>query len=248
MNAKQRQILSTLPKWSRGFVDDNLLQRSRPPLVHDTAVSPKPIDVKEVFSREELFYIAYVPFVIGELVWDYADTVTLLAAELKIDATKPLCRLIKKASKEYHREQRECLKRDYSEMELNNAYVYEDGVAHIVNQFMVNLHHDLKREYPELGSGWVNLITAVYQCWLTYRALKSFMGKQRDKVYNRTGMNMSFILPKQFFILERLVPAFLGDKPASERFAKLMGQYVATLANQIALVDMEEMRGAKELI
>lgn len=34
--------------------------------------------IETMFNREELFRFAYVPFVIAELVWDYADTVIIM--------------------------------------------------------------------------------------------------------------------------------------------------------------------------
>lgn len=56
--------------------------------------------LKTMFSREELFRFAYVPFVIAELVWDYADTVIIMAHQLNDPACRRLTRAIRNARAE----------------------------------------------------------------------------------------------------------------------------------------------------
>ncbi len=48
--------------------------------------------IDRMFNREELFRFAYVPFVIAELVWYYADTVLIMAKSINNPATRHLSR------------------------------------------------------------------------------------------------------------------------------------------------------------
>lgn len=241
MNRKSR--IPRQLQWSRGWVDNHFGPSSSlaPSLQVTRFDKSQPVNVTETFNREELFRISYVPFVIAELVWDYADSVVLMAAELNIKETREPSRLIRQAREKYKRWQVEMLKKDFTDIEMANAYVYEDATAHITGQFIMNLRADLKRCYPNLTTGTVHLLEATYQCLIMFRALMLYMERQRDRVFKRTGKNMGFMLPKEFLYLKHLIPLYIGDKPVSEQFDALVDQYIKTFANQIALISLDEM-------
>lgn len=49
----------------------------------------------KLLGEDGLFRFGYVPFVIGELAWDYADTVVDLASLMKLTKVRSLCRAVK---------------------------------------------------------------------------------------------------------------------------------------------------------
>lgn len=57
----------------------------------------------------------------------------------------------------------------------------------------------------------------------------------------RVGHAIGKMLPHSYYVMDRLIPEFVGDKPASPRFRELMSRYVDTFANQIALVELNDI-------
>lgn len=202
--------------------------------------------VEQMFDREELFRFAYVPFVIAELVWDYADTVIIMARHVGDQSTKRLSRAIRNARSEYDHLRRRHIDESNRERELENGYVFEDGVKDITNQLLLNISLDINSEYPQLNEDGRNLLLAVYQCHILSRALLQYIEKQRQRASQRIGSEVGNLLPQSYFVMDKLIPKFIGDKPASSRFKKLMSQYIDTLATQIALVGLNDTTDNQE--
>lgn len=230
--------------WTPEFIDAHLAGRIAAPSVHivdlGTRHKAEPYDVAELFTREELFRLAYVPFVIGELVWDYADTVTIIAAQERIEATKPLSRFIKEQRVEYDRIRFKFIDRHNRDGEINNGYQFEDDVADITNQCLTNLRLDLRSAYPDLPEKHIMFLLAVYQCKILGEALRVYLAKQTAMVEARIRRPVTRIFPEQFFKLLQLISLYAGDKRATRRFEPLYKQYIKTFANQIALIELNE--------
>lgn len=56
----------------------------------------KELKLSEILDSETLMRFAYVPFVVAQLAWDYADTIINVSSILKLDSTKKLCRAVRK--------------------------------------------------------------------------------------------------------------------------------------------------------
>lgn len=197
------------------------------------------LKLSKILDRDTLFRFAYVPFVIAELAWDYADTVLTLSAMMKTGAKK-LCRAVRELRREYERERARFIDQAHKDSEVENMYVFEDGVKDIYTQMLVNVRCDLNSEYPSLDKDSVDLLTAVYQCDITLQSLILYTQQQTSKIERIVGHRIGKILPAQVYQLARLMPEFIGDKPASERFNKLKKQYEKTFATQIALIELND--------
>lgn len=197
------------------------------------------LKLSKILDRDTLFRFAYVPFVIAELAWDYADTVLTLSAMMKTGAKK-LCRAVRELRREYERERARFIDQAHKDSEVENMYVFEDGVKDIYTQMLVNVRCDLNSEYPSLDKDSVDLLTAVYQCDITLQSLILYTQQQTSKIERIVGHRIGKILPAQVCQLARLMPEFIGDKPASERFNKLKKQYEKTFATQIALIELND--------
>lgn len=193
-----------------------------------------------MFDKEELFRFSYVPFVIAELVWDYADTVIIQAQVLRNTATIKLSREIRKARAEFVSLRRPYMIGDARERQIENGYLFEEGVGHITKQMLSNIRIDIQKEYPELEEDSRNLLVAVYQCHILSKALLRYMAKQKTATEKRVGHAIGDIMPKAYYVMDKLIPEFIGDKPCSEDFMKLKNQYIETLATQIGLVVLND--------
>ncbi len=196
--------------------------------------------IEKIFSREQLFRFSYVPFVIAELVWDYADTVMICAQRIGNPATRRLSREIRNARTEYERLRQRHIDADNREREIENGYVFEDGVHDITSQMLVNIQCDIRSAYPDLNDDSRDLLIATYQCHVTSAALLKYIEKQRREVARRLNRNVGNILPPSYMVMHRLIPEYIGDKPATPRFRDLMNKYIDTFAVQIALVELND--------
>lgn len=231
-----------LPAESAGSIDELLDGIERSQRRRDELLERQNRDaLNEMFTRDELFRFAYVPFVIAELVWDYADTVILLAKRLRQPATRRLSRAIRDARADYDRQRRRYIDAAHRHNEVENGYVFEEATSRITAQMTLNLRLDIGREYPDLGEDSRNLLQAVYQCHITSRALLRYLDRQSQRVAERVGHSIGKMLPPSYYVMDRLIPEFAGDKPASPRFAELMNRYIDTFANQIAFVELNDI-------
>lgn len=197
--------------------------------------------VAQMFDRETLFRFAYVPFVIAELVWDYADTVIIAAINLGQPETRKLSRAIRDARREYEHLRYEVINNDTRNREIENGYVFEDAVNDITRQMLLNVRLDINSEYPDLEDKSRDLLLSVYQCYITSRALLKYLDRESAKVEKRVGHRIGRMLPPPYYVMDALIPEFIGDKPASDKFKKLMQTYIDTFANQIALIELNDV-------
>ena len=197
--------------------------------------------LSRLLDKETLFRFAYVPFVIAQLVWDYADTILTMAVWLRITETKPLCRAVKELRRDYDRVRAPHIDKAHEDSEIENGYIFEECVKDITNQLLVNLRIDLRSEYPEIEPDDLDFLIAVYQCDITLKALLFYIRKQTDKIAKKIGRSIGNILPEAVSKLNKLILEFVGDKPVSERFAILKKQYIETFATQIAIVNLNEL-------
>lgn len=191
-------------------------------------------------SREQLFRFSYVPITIGEMVWSYADTVTDIAALLRISETKSLCRAIKELRRSYERWRYRHFDSAHRKGEEANAENFEDAVSDILSQLCLNINLDIKRTWPELDGEYVMLLNAVAQCNILLSALMRYAASQARKVSAIIGFKIGDVLPDELHKLHKLIPLFVGDKRFSSGFAKLREQYIATFAAQIGLIQLDE--------
>lgn len=198
--------------------------------------------LSDILDDETVYRFAYVPFVIAELAWDYADTVIDYAVTLKQDYTKKLCREVREMRREYDSFRSPYIDALHRQSELENMYVFEDGVRENINLYLINLRGDLKREYPELEGDSLRFLEAVYLCHVTLASLFRYVAIQTGKVENIAGKAIGGILPKELSGLDRTILKFAGNKPASESFIKQQEQYVRTFANQMCEIEFNEVR------
>ncbi len=190
---------------------------------------------------EQLFRLVYVPFVIARLVWDYAETVVDIAAQLRLDETKPLSREVRNLRRDYDRMRQPYIDMEHRNSEVNNMYKFEAMVDYIVNQMLVNLKIDINREYPDTHIDYINLMLAVNQCDIALKSLIIYSERQAILASKQANISLQRIMPIQIYRLNELIPKFIADKPASAGFLKQKKTYIDILANKIALVKMNRI-------
>ena len=199
--------------------------------------------LKNVVGDSELFRLSYIPVVIAELVWDYADTV--ISMSRRSDKTKPLSRTIRKCRETYEKQLRHSGRIDPDNIEdiRRNGYLFEESTADITEQMLLNLRLDLQRQFPLLEDKSIDLLCGVYQCHILSRALLRYIDKSVERFerdYPGYEVDKSRLMPGSLKALDLLIEEYIGDKPASDSFNRLKEQYITTFANQIGLITLNK--------
>lgn len=199
------------------------------------------LKLSKILDHDTLFRFAYVPFVIAELVWDYADTIIDLSITMRLKETKKLSRAIRELRRDYDRLRSTYIDQQHRDSETQNMYMFEDGVSDIFKTLLVNLRCDLMYEYPQLSPDSLNYLLAVYQCDILLKSLLRYVRWQTEKIEKIVGHKIGRILPIEIYRLDKLVLEFVGDKPVSDRFDSLKETYIKTFATQIAIIELNEI-------
>jgi len=138
--------------------------------------------LSEVLDSETLMRFAYVPFVVAQLAWDYADTIVDVASMLKLHPTKKLCRAVRELKRQYDRVRDEFTNYAHRDSEIDNMYVFEDGVSDLFSLYLKNIEFDLKSEYPDLGEDNRNYLLAIYQCHIVLQCIYRYAEMQKVKI------------------------------------------------------------------
>ena len=196
--------------------------------------------VEQKLSREELFRLAYVPFVVAELVWDYADTVVCTSARLGSRATRNLSRMVRRLRERYDHTRYRFIGPAERNREVDNSLIFEETIKNHSDQLLMHIRLAMKNETPNLLPEWRTMFTAVYQCHVLSRALMVYTTDQEAKVSKRIGHHIHRMLPPECYALDELLPEYFGDMPPSQSFTKILEQYSRTFAAQMSRMEFEK--------
>lgn len=225
------------------FADDLFVKLRQRNSVESKPKMLRDIDhIKRSLSHDDLLRVAYIPFVIARLVWDYTDTILNLCYMMRLKPVKRLCTAVRKLRREYDQERAPFIDRVQEDGEEENMLVYESQVKHITSLFIVNLDCAINREFSQIPDDFRNLLKAVYQTSSLINALILYTEKQTDKASAALGWPMSHMLPIQIYKLRSLLPQFAGDLALGPEWQKTEEQFVKTFANQISAIDFRNTR------
>lgn len=191
--------------------------------------------INRSISEEERTKIAYIPFAIAELVWDYADTIIICSKRNK--QLIHLSRTIRNLRRAYLKALPRMIQTDLESGEvLDNAYIFEEGLSEQWSKMLTALLADLQTQYPDLNEESIQVLNAAYQAIILARALDRFIQKKSRKLTETAGweVNVANLLPRQYRAMTSLLELYIGDRPASSRFP--LADWVAVFANQIGLI------------
>lgn len=200
------------------------------------------IKLSKILDSETLMRFAYVPFVIANLAWDYADTVVCVSGMLNIKATKKLCRAVRELKREYDLVRSPYVNDAHRHSEEDNMYVFEEGAKDLFDLYLKNIEFDLKKEYPELENDYIMFLKAVYQCHVVLHSIYKYVEMQKVKIEKIVGHRIGDVLPSSLRRLDIIIREFVGDKPISSSFMKQQQTYVQCIANRMALIELNEAK------
>lgn len=189
--------------------------------------------LRTVLSEDAIFSIMYVPFVIAEIAWDYADTILDLAAMMRLHETKKLCRAIKETRKDYDRDRYKIINNKWRESETENMIMFQETLSEFFSKVYKTYREKLMQKYSDLEENSLMLIASVYVCRTVLKGLHRYTDAQEKIVSAILGYEIASLFPKQLTTLNKLVIEFAGDSPIDEdedgvqtRFAEELAEYI----------------------
>lgn len=196
--------------------------------------------LRTVLSEDAIFSITYVPFVIAEIAWDYADTILDIAAIMRLYETKKLCRAIKNLRIEYNRKRFEVIDDNWRKSETENMIMFQETLSHeYFGKIYGTFKDKLMQTYPELETNSVMLIASVYCCKTVIAGLMRYCQAQEMVVASILGYEINSIMPKQVNRLNTLVSEFVGNSPLSD-IEPVIKQYAEELTEYINNIEINE--------
>lgn len=196
----------------------------------------------ETLSEEAVFSITYVPYVIAEVAWDYADTILDYAAIMRLRETKPLCREIRELRRQYDRERYKIINDKWRASETDNMIMFQETLSDFFSDIQKYVVNNLTAKYGEIEFNTRMLVGASYACRIVMTALQRYCTAQEKIVTSILGYSIGNTLyPKELKRLYLLVKEFAGDTTLDEaNFAKYENEKADELAQFIADTEIND--------
>ena len=192
-------------------------------------------------TDEELFRVAYVPFAIAELAWDYAGTVMDIAAVIKDSDTRRLGRAIRKLREEYNQHRFKFIPREYRDGERENSLLFEANIAKLMQLYTVNVKAEIQRLNPQLDASYTLMLVALWQFKLVAAALMRYCVIVRNEAEEIMRVGMGSLLPRTFFAAVELIDQFRGDTTMGDAFMRIYNANVTALTAKIQQQKMNKI-------
>lgn len=189
--------------------------------------------LREVLSEDAIFSITYVPYVIAEVAWDYADTILDIAAYMKLSETKRLCRAIKELRREYDHARYKIINDQWRKSETENMIMFQETLSDFFGKVYTTYRDTLKQTYEDIEENSLMLIASVYVCRTVLKGLLLYAEAQEKIVSSILGYQIASILPDELHKLNTMIIEFAGDSPMPDsmnevqiKFAKELAEYI----------------------
>lgn len=179
------------------------------------AERPQGVTAEELTSRIDMgtmFLMAYVPYVVAEIAWDYADTCINLAILQRIKATKPLCRRVRELRKDYDRIRAKHIDDAHRATEVDNMIAFQEDYHDYFAKLRWHIGNLVKAQHPDLCTDSMAMISSAYTCAVVLGALFKYVGEMQSRVEVKLGRHIRDIMVfDQHKELARIILQFCGE-------------------------------------
>lgn len=200
-------------------------------------------EIKQKIDKETLFLFAFVPFVIAEIAWDYADSCIDLCILMRITETKKLCRCVRELRREYDRK-RYKIDQEHRNIETENMLAFQEDYK----EFFSHLHHNIQEQinttYPGQCYEMQLLITGAYSCAVVLRSVFKYVDIMQTKIAALLGITaVGSIIVKELRILEKIIIQFAGEESigGNNQFPSTLNPFVDTLVEYLLQSEIIEL-------
>lgn len=200
-------------------------------------------EIKSKIDKETLFLFSFVPFVIAEIAWDYADSCINLAILLRIYETKRLSRRIRELRREYDWK-RSRMDPGSRKIETENMLAFQEDYK----EFFSHLHHNIQEQinatYPGQCFDMQLLISGAYSCAVVLRSVFKYVDIMQNKIAALLGITaVGSIIVSELRELEKIIIQFAGEESigGDNKFPTSLNPYVDTLVNYLLESEIVEL-------
>jgi hypothetical protein len=201
-----------------------------------------PQTIQDAFDRETLFRVSYVPYIIFEVAWDYADSMMNLCASLRIHETKKLCRAIRELRKRFDSYRERFIDLDSRNKEFDHMIQFEEESKRLLSGIYKGIKTTIRKQRPGVVDDWLEMVACVYMCEIIFSALFRYARDCDKLIESRCGRANHSILPDEMFQISRLIPEFRGDVNVA---ISLRPAYVAKIYKQITIIELIDKEHGK---
>ena len=201
-------------------------------------------EIKQRIDKETLFLFAFVPFVIAEVAWDFADTCIDIAIILRLTPTKKLCRRIRELRKEYDFKRSRFIDNAHRDLETDNMIAFQEDYKEYFSTLVKSINDQVDTQHPGLEYQSRLLISGAYSCAVVLRALFDYASFMERKIADLLGIDStgSIIIP-ELRELEKIILQFAGEESINNdnRFPSTLAPFVTTLTDymkQSEIIDL----------
>lgn len=200
-------------------------------------------EINRKIDKETLFLFAFVPFVIAEVAWDYADSCINLAILMRLQPTKKLCRRIRELRREYDRK-RSMIDRAHREIETENMIAFQEDYKQYFSELNNSIVSQVDEQYSGQCSDCRMMISAAYSCAVVLRALFKYVDIMSARIADILGINaIGSIIVKELRVLEKIIIQFAGEESigGNNQFPSTLNVYVDTLVEYLLQSEIIEL-------
>ena len=195
----------------------------------------------EQLSEQAIFSLTYVPFVIAEVAWDYADTVLDMAAIIRDRRTKRLGYAVKELRRDYDRKRYKIINDKWRDSETENMIMFQETLSDFFGKVYRTYCDELQKTYGKIEDNTLALIGSVYVCKTVLKSVFMFSSAHEKCVARILGYAIDTILPDELRKLDKLIIEYVGDMPLpADKFNELQKQYATELAEYIDDVELDD--------
>jgi hypothetical protein len=165
----------------------------------------------DIQDDELLFRVAYIPYVIGALIWDWTDSILEQAAQMKIKETTALARGIRTLKERYEDFRSNRIYDHLKEREQEHAEQFQDNYDKWFSDLYKEFREQIQYRYPRLYPQWIYFHATTYVTMVILKALFSYSVWCDREINKVLGQTENSILPDHFEKLYKLIRLYLGD-------------------------------------
>jgi hypothetical protein len=211
------------------------------PVNHDCP-SSKPEQLG--MSRNQLFRVAYIPFVMANVVVDWADTICNQAAAAQLKETKKLSREIRSCIREYEQSRQIHCLAQYREKEDNHAIELQEAwFGKYFSELNTELQNHIRYCYPSLSTDMRYLFVSCYTCMIILQALEDYIEWCDNLIKEYYPARQKTMMPQPVKNLRKYVPSFISKYSSilSKQDLQPMVDALVELLHSIEFIDNLEI-------
>ena len=200
-------------------------------------------EIKQKIDKETLFLFAFVPFVIAEIAWDYADSCIDLCILMRITETKKLCRCVRELRREYDRK-RYKIDQEHRNIETQNMEAFQEDYKQFFSELHTSITNQVAENHPGQCLEQRMLMAAAYSCAVVLRAVFKYTDILSKRIAGILGITATgSIIVKELRVLEKIIIQFAGEESigGNNQFPSTLNPFVDTLVEYLLQSEIIEL-------